>query len=319
MVLSSTEFRRSGYAHPGMARACFYCGEPATVREHGIPLWVPPLVGLEGEPVEHLVADEPPPRAPEGPADQVPVSVPRHAELGDGQPDARLARMIDETIAQRERLEIESYATLLLCPGCAEALAALDERAAPLVAPLIEGEAATFGPEEQRTLATWGARSAYAVLAVERKSRGVPKSHRRALRERAEPHAHVFVGIGRFRGSDIGVLAGRLAVPFGAAEVEAYSVLCVFGHLVLKVVGLHRRPAESKIRPPRGEIARVWPDASDEVTWPPLWSLSTQTLEHVFTQMPFYLPFAYSEVRYPGPGRKIPAKRKRTEGLRGRH
>lgn len=301
-----------------MARACFYCGERAEVREHGIPLWVPPLVGLEGEPVEHLVADEPPPREPEGPADQLPVSVPRHAELGAAQPDTRLARAIDETIARRERLEVESYSTVLVCSTCAAALAALDERAVPVVAPLVEGEAVTLGPGEQRALAAWGARSAYAVLAVERKSRSVPKSHRRALREGAEPHAHVFVGIGRYRGNDIGVLAGRLAVPFGTAEVEAYSVLCVFGHLVLKVVGLHRRPADSKIRPPRGEIARVWPDAPDEVTWPPLWSLSAQTLEHIFTQMPFYVPFAYSDVSYLGPGRKIPAKRRRTEGLRGR-
>lgn len=301
-----------------MARACFYCGQPADVRDHGIPLWVPPLVGLEGEPVEHLVADEPPPREPEGPADQVPVSVPRHAELGAAQPDARLARAIDETIALRERLPVESYSAVLLCAGCATVLAGLDERAAPIATPLVEGEAATLGPGDQRALAAWGARVAYAVLAVERKSSGVPKTHRRALRRDGEPHEHVFVGIGRYRGNDIGVLAGRLAVPFGETEVEAYSVLCVFGHLVLKVVGLHRRPPNSKIRPPRGEIARVWPDAPDEVTWPPLWGLSTQTLEHVFTQMPFYLPFDYSGVRYLGPGRKIPAKRKRTEGLRGR-
>jgi hypothetical protein len=301
-----------------MARACFYCGEPAEVRDHGIPLWVPSLVGLEGEPVEHLVAREPPPREPEVPGEQLPVSIPRHAELGAAQPDARLTRSIDEAIAERERLELESYAAVLLCAGCAAALAALDERARLLVAPLVEGEAARLGPWEQRTLAAWGARTAYAVLAVERKSRGVPKSHRRVLREGGEPHPNVFVGIGRYRGADIGVLAGRLAVPFGETEVEAYSVLCVFGHLVLKVVGLHRRPARSEIRPSQGEIARVWPDAPDEVTWPPLWSLSAQALEHAFTQMPFYRPFVYSEVRYLGPGQKIPAKRKRTEGLRGR-
>lgn len=301
-----------------MARGCFYCGEPAEVRDHGIPLWVPPLVGLEGEPVEHLVADERPPAEPEGPADQLPVSIPRHVELGAGQPDARLSRAIDEAITERERLEVESYSAVLLCAACAAALAALDERAVPIVTPLVEGGAATLGPEQQRALAAWGARSAYAVLAVERKSRGVPKSHRRALREGGEPHANVFVGVGRYRGNDIGVLAGRLAVPFGEAEVEAYSVLCVFGNLVLKVFGLHRRPADSEIRPPPGEIARVWPDPPEEVMWPPLWSLSAQALEHAFTQIPFYLPFEYSEVRYLGPGKKIPAKRKRTEGLRGR-
>jgi hypothetical protein len=301
-----------------MARACFYCSEPAKVRDHGIPLWVPPLVGLEGEPVEHLVADKPPVSEPDVPADQLPVSIPRHAELGAAQPDARLTQAIDEAITEHERLDVESYSAVLLCAGCAAALAALDERAMPILAPLVEGEAATLGPEQHRPVAAWSARTAYAVLAVERKSRAVPKSHRRAVLARGEPHEHVFVGIGRYRGNDIGVLAGRLAVPFGEAEVEAYSVLCVFGHLVLKVVGLHRRPAGSEIRPPKGEIARVWPEAPDEVAWPPLWSLSAQALEHAFTQMPFYRPFDYSEVRYLGPGQKIPARRKRTEGLRGR-
>jgi hypothetical protein len=38
----------------------------------------------------------------------------------------------------------------------------------------------------------------------------------------------------------------------------------------------------------------------------------------VFKQVPFYRPFIYSEMRYPGPGKKIRARRKRTEGLRGR-
>jgi hypothetical protein len=301
-----------------MARACFYCGGPAEVREHGIPLWVPSLVGLEGEPVEHLVADKPLPRESESPADQVPVSVPRHAALGASQPDTRLGQAIDEAITDRERLDVDSYSAVILCVQCAAALKTIDEHAVPIVTPLVEGEAATLGAEEQRALAAWGTRTAYAVLAVERKSRSVPKSHRTALRAGEAPHPHVFVGIGRYRGSDIGVLAGRLAVPFGTAEVEAYTVLCVFGHLVLKVVGLRRRPADSRVRPPQGEIARIWPDAPDEVTWPPLWSLSAQTLEHVFAQVPFYLPFVYSEVRYLGPGRKIPAKRKRTEGLRGR-
>ncbi len=305
-----------------MAKSCFYCGGAAEARDHGIPLWVPPLVGLEGEPVEHLVADEPPPYVPDGPADQIPMSIPRHAELGEAQPDVRLGEAIEQAITERERLEVESYSTVVLCTACAAELAVLDARALPLLTPLVEGKAATFGPVEQRTIAAWGARTAYAVLAVERKSQGVPRSHRRTLRERLEPHENVFVGIGRYRGNDIGILAGRLVVPIGETEsereVEAYSVLGVFGHLVLKVFGIHRRPAKTSVRPPQGEMTRVWPIQAEETTWPPLWSLSAQTLEHVFTQVPFYRPFRYSEVRYPGPGKKIPAKRKRTEGLRGR-
>jgi hypothetical protein len=297
-----------------MARACFYCGQPAQLTDHGIPLWIPPLVGLEGEPVEHLVADERPPREPDGPADQLPVSIPRHAELGAAQPDTRLAQQIDDAITERERLEVESYSAVLLCPGCADAVAALDARALSLVAPLVEGEAVTFRPAQQLTLAAWAARTAYAVLAVERKSRGVPKSHRSRIRQRGEPHEHVFVGIGRYRGSDIGVLAGRLSVPFGDAEVEAYSVLCVFGRMALKVFGIHRRPESTRVKPPEGEIVRVWPTGRDVVGWPPLWALDEATLDQAFLYEPFYRPFVYSEIHYLGPNRKIKAKRRRTEG-----
>jgi hypothetical protein len=303
-------------------RSCFYCGDRPRARDHGIPLWLLPLLGLEHEPVEHLVAEKPPKRPPEGPADQVPTSIPRHAELGKSQPDVRLAASIEEAISQRHRLAVEEYSTVSLCRRCARAVARIDERALPLVQPLVTGDLGAFGKADQRTLAAWGARVAYAVLATERKAQGVPRSHRRALRLQGRPHENVFVGLGRFRASEVGVLAGRLVVPLGAEEqrrdVEAYSVLAVFGHLVLKVFGIRRRPARTSIRPPQGEMVRIWPSHAERVEWPPLWGLSPQTLEHAFTQVPFYRPFRYSEVHYRGPGKKFPAKPKRTEGLRGR-
>ena len=50
------------------------------------------------------------------------------------------------------------------------------------------------------------------------------------------------------------------------------------------------------------------------VDWPPLWALDESTLDQAFLYEPFYRPFVYSEVRYLGPGKKIKAKRRRTEG-----
>jgi hypothetical protein len=303
-------------------RACFYCGAPAEALDHGIPLWLPSLVGLAGEPVEHLVAGETPPREPEGPADQLPTSIPRHAALGDAQPDARLVAAIESAITERASLAIEEYSVRTLCRGCAAALAALDELALPLLEPMVTGGARAFDAAEQRVLAAWGARAAYAVLAVERKALGVPRSHRSAVRDRGEPHENVFVGFGRYRASNIGVLAGRLLLPLDAdkrrRDVEAYSVLAVFGHLVVKVFGIRRRPARTSVRPPQGEMIRLWPTHAERLEWPPLWGLSPQTLEHAFTQVPFYRPFRYSEVRYRGPGVKTPVRHRRTEGLRGR-
>jgi hypothetical protein len=305
-----------------MARRCFYCGARAQAVDYGIPPWVPPLIGLAGAPVEHLVADEPPRREPRGPADQLPMSIPAHTELGAQQPAARLKESIDEAIKHRASLALEEYGAAMLCHACSEAVAALDERARPLLEPMMLGGAGRWGTAEQRTLAAWGARAAYAILSVERKSQGVPRSHRRSVLDHGEPQANVFVGYGRYRAPQIGVLAGRLLVPLGEDgakhDVEAYSVLAVFGHMALKVFGVKRRAASTRVRPAQGQIVGIWPPRADDVSWPPIWTLSPQTLEHAFVQVPFYWPFRYSEVRYLGPGKKFPAKRKRTEGLRGR-
>jgi hypothetical protein len=291
--------------------------------DYAIPRWLPPLLGLRDESVEHLVAVRPAPRDPADPSERVPMSLPRHFALGDRQPATRLAESIESAIASRSQLSVEQYSATILCGSCAPFIHDLDERAVRLVEPMVSGEARSFDAAEQRLLAAWGARTAYAVLGVERKSQGVPRSHRRALREDEEPHENVFVGLGRYRGSDIAVLAGRLAVRLGdpetTGEVGAYAVAAVFGHLVLKVFGIRRRPAGTAVRPPQGELVQFWPTSFERTTWPPIWSVSGQTLEHVFKQVPFYRPFDYSDIRYQGPGKKIPARRKRTEGLRGRH
>jgi hypothetical protein len=305
-----------------LARPCFYCGSASEQPDHAIPRWLPPLLGLRDEPLEHVVAGSPASRDVADPSEQVPMSLPRHHALGDRQPETRLAESIESAIASRSQVSVEQYSSTTLCTSCAFAVRDLDERAVPLLEPMVSGEARSYDAAEQRLLAAWGARTAYAVLSVERKSQGVPRSHRRALRERHEPHENVFVGFGRYRSSDVGVLAGRLVVRLGdldaAVEVGAYTVAAVFGHLALKVFGIRRRPAGTAVRPPQGELVRFWPGDLEGASWPPVWSVSGQTLEHVFKQVPFYRPFMYSEVSYRGPGKKIRVKRKRTEGLRGR-
>lgn len=305
-----------------MARACFFCGAPATRDDHGIPLWLPPLVGLAGEPVEHLSATGEPLRFPpgRGPDEQIRTSDPKHSRIKGKQPTERLHEAIEAAITARDELAVGEYAVRSLCGKCAATLADLDSRAIPLLQPMIEGEAARYDADDQRLLASWATRMAYAVLAVERRSQGVPKPHRRALIEREEPHPHVFAGYGRYRQNHIGVLAARLLVPLeqDGAAVEGYSVLAVFGHMVVKVFGVHRLPEAALVKPPEGQMVRVWPAHQDAVSWPPLWGLTEQTLEQAFVFEPFYRPFDYSEVSYPGPGKRIKAKRKRTEGLRGR-
>jgi hypothetical protein len=300
-----------------MAERCFYCGQEATVDNPGLPAWVVEQTGLENETVEHLIASgEPIERPTDLPVDALPYGLPAHAELGEKQPVDRLRESIEAQIFERSELAIGDYASRSLCGSCATTLEGLDTRARLLLAPMIASRKREYDADEQRVLAAWGARQAYAVLSVEGKSAGVPPWHRQALRERGEPHEDVFVGYGRYRRDHVGVLAARLLVPLGEdrSDVEAYSVLCIFGGMALKVFGIHRRPEATRVKPPEGEIARVWPPHRDVVDWPPLWALDESTLDQAFLQEPFYRPFAYSEVRYLGQGKKIKAKRRRTEG-----
>lgn len=300
-----------------MARRCFYCGAEAAVDDPGIPAWAVEQVGLTGSEVEHLVASgNPIDRPADGPVDALPYGIPSHAELGTTQPVDRLHERIDTAIEERARLAVSEYAARSLCRACAKAIGKLDARALPLLTEMIRGRRVELDADQQRTLAAWGARQACAVLAVERKAQGVPKAHRRAIRERAQPHDDVFVGLGRYRKDHIGVLAARLLVPLGEAgeDVEAYSVLVVLGRMTLKVFGIHRRPETTRVKPPEGEIVRLWPPHAESVDWPPLWALDESTLDSAFLYEPFYRPFVYAEVRYLGAGQKQKAKRRRVEG-----
>jgi hypothetical protein len=84
--------------------------------------------------------------------------------------------------------------------------------------------------------------------------------------------------------------------------------------MALKVFGVHRRPEMTRVKPPEGEIVRLWPPQSERVDWPPLWALDEATLDSAFLHEPFYRPFLYTEVRYLGAGKKAKAKRRRVEG-----
>jgi hypothetical protein len=300
-----------------MAERCFYCAREATLDDSGIPGWAVEQVGLTGSRMEHLVATgEPVERPRDAPVDALPYGLMAHPELGDEQPVDRLHEAIEASISERSELAVGDYATRSLCRSCAGKLAKLETQARLLVAPMIASKARDYDAPEQRVLAAWGARQAYAVLAVEGKGEGVPPWHRQALLERGEPHEDVFVGYGRYRKDHVGVLAARLLVPLGdeRREVEAYSVLCVFGRMALKVFGIHRRPESTRVKPPEGEIVRIWPPARDVVSWPPLWSLDESTLDQAFLHEPFYRTFVYSEIHYLGPVKKIKAKGRRTEG-----
>ena len=92
-------------------------------------------------------------------------------------------------------------------------------------------------------------------------------------------------------------------------------MLAVFGHLALKVFGVHRRGETTLVKAPEGLIARAWPLNEREVSWPPVWTIRERSLDDVFLFEPFYRPLDAGDFRYRGPGKKLRVRRKRTEGL----
>ena len=84
-----------------MARVCFYCGAPAVLHDFAIPPWVPPLVGLAGQPLQHALADEPQVREPRGPDDQIRISDPQSSAIRGKQPTERLQDAVEAAITQQ--------------------------------------------------------------------------------------------------------------------------------------------------------------------------------------------------------------------------
>src|SRR5262245_57152038 len=170
-----------------MADTCFYCQRKATVDDPGIPSWAVDQVGLTGSRVEHLVASGARVERPDDPVDELPYGTPSHAELGSTQPVDRLHESIEASISERSELAVGDYTARSLCASCAAAMDKLDTEARLLLAPMIASKRRDYDAAEQRVLAAWGARQAYAVLAAEGRADGVPPWQRQALRGRGEP------------------------------------------------------------------------------------------------------------------------------------
>src|SRR6266511_4904876 len=158
---------------PTMAKLgnCFYCGAPATSREHAIPKWIARHLKQTHLALEHVQA---------------------------------------HNVIQREMIAFADYAGYILCDDCNHHLLRPHENAVkPLLIPLIDGARPTFNEKDQAILAGWGAKVACNLLAIERKRRGVPKRHRTHLLKYAVPHEDCFVGYGRYSAGGVRIFAGR--------------------------------------------------------------------------------------------------------------
>ena len=177
------------------------------------------------------------------PAEQVPTSLPRHSR------SAIANRTLDSARGSRARpprgRDSRSSNIRRRCRSMAGRPPSMSwTTSVPLVEPMVEGEARPYDATEQQRLAGWSLSSTpFSRWSV--RARGVPRSHRRVLREREEPHENVFVGFDATAEATSACSGGSWSRSASRTtpEVEAYTVAAVFGHLVLKVFGIRRRPA----------------------------------------------------------------------------
>ena len=261
-----------------MPSSCFYCERRATRLQRAVPAWIPERLGLEREPLERVRAE-----------DVAPVGDGGRAEIPQFLPSAKrsTAGPAPDVETTSETIALAEYGARVLCAECDARFTRLEGVERSVLEPLVSGSAQNLDREQQRAVSAWGARTAYAVLAVEGKASGVPREHRRRLREDRAPHPNVFVSVGRASPSGLRVVAARITLareetPNSRSAPTAYNVLAVFGELVLKVFGVESAAGEYRFRAAGGTLVQVWPPDDDDVHWPPLWPLRGVGIEEAF-------------------------------------
>jgi hypothetical protein len=217
-----------------MARLCIFCGEGKPTREHVIPAWL---------------------------SDVLP---------GDG--DFNFTR-------QQEDGSVSSWSTSALnltvkrvCGPCNHGwMSELEERIKPLLTPLIHGQAATFGRDEQSAMARWTTKMAIVVEQTRSGEPMIPPDYRRHVREREEPPPGTHVWMARYGGGRtvwFDRFDGNLASSQKSGHVHALTLS--LGQLVLQVYSLLiERPEEIAIEKAT-LLPELWPNQSERVAWPPV-------------------------------------------------
>lgn len=228
---------------------CFYCGCPATSREHAIPKWIPKHLKQTHLTLEHVQAHH---------------------------------------VVRRKMIAFADYAGYILCEKCNHhALRPRENDVKPLLIPIMDGEdPRAFEANEQEILAGWGAKVAYNLLAIERKRRGVPKAHRTYLLRHATPVRNCLVAYGRYSAGGVRIFAGRARLtPHRGVPTDkivfVHHATVAFGQVALRVYGIVNPQEGDRFRLPVGKLIQVWPPRDATAHWPPLWTLDDRGIDEL--------------------------------------
>jgi hypothetical protein len=179
-----------------------------------------------------------------------------------------------------------------VCRGCNGGwMSRLEERAKPLLTPLMQGMPRALEPSHQEVIATWGFKTAAMhELRHDEEGRFLPSRHRRILFETGMPPKNGGIWIGAYSGDDWGASYRQHSVHMAfpgreqSGQPNTYIATLQAGRLVLQVWGhmIDDEDIASVDRRLDGFILealrRIWPRRSRSLAWPPVLTLDDQLL-----------------------------------------
>jgi hypothetical protein len=172
-----------------------------------------------------------------------------------------------------------------VCATCNNGwLSALEDRAKPLLEPLILGPSRTLSAEESEMVALWCVKTALLFQFIHPERRQAPDEHFRFLCDRGVPPPNTFVWLAGYNGVHWSgwymhqIL--ELHDPRTGETSRGYCETVATGALVFQVTSfVTLEPAEiEKASEQAPYIAQVWPSKGATVTVPPQLHLDDRTL-----------------------------------------
>jgi hypothetical protein len=225
-----------------------FCEKDGSTKEHIIPKWIAKNCGLRG------------------------------VFLGATTEDARQSR--------KQPISMGGHRQRFFCEECQEHFRDMENVVKPLVVPMCRYESIPFDASQQRLLARWATKTAYALIASEKGAEQVvPKSQRVELRKSDSPPAGTWVAFALYDGLAQKDVQVHLDEPPGGSEDESrviYSAFLAFGRVAFKVVGVDKsRDSDVWLR--FLGLTRFWPPDVGLVEWPPDTGIRGRAIEGAVT------------------------------------
>ncbi len=245
-----------------MPHICIFCGERGGSDEHLFPTWL------------NDVFAELPPRTDEGNVEW--------SRTGS-------SPITGEVFAHSwSRTEIASVTSRSFCRDCNNGwMSQLEERAKPLLKPMILGHPTGLTHAEQLIVATWATKSAMALETTFRNDRMFDVGECATVRLLDRPPAHVLVVTAMLEGTipPLRYTLKRLGYPAPGSEWQLHTLQ--LHTLVLQVIRPVPVPAEfrpfDEVKTPRQDEITLYPPV-EEFYWPPAVSLDPSNFERYTTR-----------------------------------